>query len=126
MGGPLPLIPNACIDTSSDCLVIATATYCQNQYDYRGGFANPYDYMGYSGLHGHCCRTCTERYGGGRLGHFGPLPLIPNGHLGPLPLIPNGHLGPLPLIPNACIDTSSDCLVIATATYCQNQYDYRG
>jgi len=116
-----------CIDIRSDCLAIATATYCQNQYDYRGGLAYPYDYTGIAGLRGQCCRTCTERYWGGGLGHLGPLPLIPNGYLGPSPLIPNGHLGHLgPLAPNACIDTRPNCLVIATATYCQNRYDYRG
>merc|ERR1719494_701814 len=101
----------ACIDTRADCLVVATVSYCQNRYDYLGGRASRYDYLG--GMQ--CCKTCTDRYGGGRLGPLGPLPLIPN-----------EPLGRLPLIPNACIDTRADCLVVATVSYCQNRYDYLG
>jgi len=76
-------ICTACIDTRSDCFTFATASNCQNGYDYRGGLANRYDYRGIYGLHGlhglhGCCRTCADRYGGGRLGPFGQLPLIPN------------------------------------------------
>merc|ERR1712226_446281 len=75
----------ACIDTRPDCLVYATASYCQKRYDYMGM---------------HCCKTCTERYWGRRL-----VPLGPG-----VPLIPKGPLGPgAPLIPNVCKDDARTC-----------------